>query len=284
MSGSDWGYNRAMLRSFSFFFIVPILALLFGQCRLPVPIQSSPASEGEKAMEGRPAPGPTDYSDLVTGTDPVSTRVVRLQVPLVQQPRAPLCGPASIEMVFRYWGENRYSQYDIARSITIQFKDEGRFKNSDILKEVSAHQDNQAIDWKLYPGTGTYNMREFLARFAPTRNPRIKILPKDPDEAEKVRDRFFRDLRGHLDSGAPAIVHQWYSSAMRSQHYRVVTGYDDQQMVVFLNDPVDGAIQQSYSSFLELWKVEEPWLPYNFIVFNAYAPGQIKKGALRVDL
>ncbi|MBU42426.1 MAG: hypothetical protein CMN76_04345 [Spirochaetaceae bacterium] len=231
-----------------------------------------------------PATGP-DYSDLITGTDPVSQRKVLLDVPLVRQPRAKLCGPAAIEMVFRYWGEKRFDQYDIARAMAVMFHSEsGRFKDSAIVQELREHSQNGFVDWKKYPGTGTYNMREFLKQFAPTVNPRIKRLPEEEADAAKVRDRFFLEMKGHLDSGSPVIVHQWYDERFRSQHYRVVTGYDDLRRILFLNDPAEGRIEMSYEQFLKLWNVDENWLSYNNIVFNRYAPARVKKGELRVKL
>lgn len=249
---------------------IPLLFSLFAGCVAGV--SARPASE-------------TDYSDITTGTDPVSRRVVRLNVPLVRQPRAKLCGPAVMEMVFRFWGETDYDQFEIARAMVLLFRNEsGRFQDSQILVEIQRNARNGDVDWRKYPGTGTYQMREFLSRFAPTVNPRIKNLPETRVEAAKIRDRFFQELQGHLDSGSPVIVHQWYNESKNSQHYRLVTGYDDVRRIVFLNDPADGFIEMSYDRFLGLWNVEENWLPYNNIVFNRYAPGRVEKGSLDVNL
>lgn len=233
-------------------------------------------------LAGQQSPaGVPDYGELVTGTNPVSRRVVRLNVPLVRQAGGPLCGPAAIEMLFRFWGERRHSQYDIARALVLRFQNEGRYRDSAVLAQIRA---GGKIDWRTFPGTGTYYLREFLVPIAPTRNPRVRSLPADPTRAGALRDRFFRELKGHLDAGVPVIVHQWYDARHRSQHYRVVTGYDDVRGLIFLNDPQDGRLEMSDERFLDLWRVEEDWLPYNYIVFNAYAPGQVKAGALRVDL
>ena len=96
---------------------------------------------------------------------------VKLDVPVINQGRA-LCGPATIEMVFRYWGVTDYDQY-----------------------------------WR---GKGT------------------------------------------------------------NGHYRVVTGYDDKTKTVYLNYANPGKKHtQSYGKFFELWNVDEQWLHYNAIVFNA---------------
>ena len=80
---------------------------------------------------------------------------VYLNVPVVKQGYA-LCGPATIEMVFRYWGITDYDQYDIAYNILMFNPQAKRVKKSKIL-------DGKKINWKLYPGTGTSTMRDFLS-------------------------------------------------------------------------------------------------------------------------
>ena len=224
-----------------------------------------------------------DDSDLAIGIDPHIERSVRLAVPLVRQTRGPLCGPASIEMLFRYWGENRHTQYDIARALVWQFREENRYRRSETLLQIEKGIDAGRMDWSAYPGTGTYYMREFLTSYAPTRNPRVQQLPDSPSEALVIRNRFFSQLKGHLDSDVPVIVHQWFNEKKSTQHYRVVTGYDDRIEKVYMNDPKLGRIEMSYELFLKLWLVEEDWLPYNFIVFNVYSSAQIRKGRLRID-
>ncbi len=57
---------------------------------------------------------------------------VKLDVPLVKQGKN-LCGPATIEMLFRYWGVDDYDQYDIAYNLLRQFSESGRVKRSGIL-------------------------------------------------------------------------------------------------------------------------------------------------------
>ncbi len=74
-----------------------------------------------------------------------------LDVPTVRQGKM-LCGPATLEMIFRYWGESRYTQYDIAKSLLNQFPNSNRYKKSGIFETYP-------IDWLKYPGTGTINMQ-----------------------------------------------------------------------------------------------------------------------------
>jgi hypothetical protein len=72
---------------------------------------------------------------------------VYLNVPTVKQGHA-LCGPATIEMIFRYWGITKYDQYDIAYNILLFNPEAKRVIKSGILE-------TDTIEWKRYPGTGT---------------------------------------------------------------------------------------------------------------------------------
>ncbi|WP_075179653.1 C39 family peptidase [Neptunomonas phycophila] len=189
---------------------------------------------------------------------------VKLDVPLVKQGKN-LCGPATIEMLFRCWGVNEYDQYDIAYNLLRQFSESGRVKRSGILQ-------TNPIDWRLYPGTGTINMREFLERLAKTENPKLKQIPGDHYLAERERESRFLQLKEYLARGIPVIVHQYWGEVGSEGHYRLVTGYNEEKREVSLNDSTHGSVvMQSYERFLDLWNVKEPWLHYNAIVFNVGA-------------
>ena len=189
-------------------------------------------------------------------------RQVHLDVPTVKQGPA-LCGPATIEMVFRYWGITEYDQYDIAYNILMFHPQAKRVKQSKILETTK-------IDWSLYPGTGTGTMRDFLTQYAVTKNHKFKNLSAKPKNAEREKNEIWDIVKGYLSNRIPVIVHQYSRGKGTPGHYRVVTGYDDQHNIVYLNDPNPGKkITQSYHEFFNLWNVDEPWLHYNAIVFNA---------------
>jgi predicted double-glycine peptidase len=195
---------------------------------------------------------------------------VRLNVPLVKQGKM-LCGPATIEMLLRYWGVDEYDQYDIAYNMLLQFADTKRVMQSGILIK-------SPVNWELYPGTGTLTMRGFLKRFAATANPKLKELPVSTLQAAQEQDRLFTELKHYISQGIPVIVHQYWGQGSKG-HYRLVTGYDDNRKEVYLNDAAHGkATVQAYQRFLELWNVDEPWLHYNSIVFNT------NKGKLRINM
>lgn len=216
----------------------------------------------------QPAAAANVYKVSSTPSTPAS---VKLDVPLVKQGKA-LCGPATIEMLFRYWGVDEYDQYDIAYNLLLQFSETGRVKRSGILQ-------TNPIDWLLYPGTGTINMREFLERFSKTENPRLKHLPPDSYLKEKERESRLLQLKAYLAQGIPVIVHQYWGKVGSKGHYRLVTGYNENRKEIYLNDATEGTeVTQSYENFLALWNVDEPSLHYNAIVFNE------NKGDVRVRL
>lgn len=186
---------------------------------------------------------------------------VYLDVPIVRQSGL-LCGPATIEMLFRYWGIDQYSQYDIASSMLKQFPDSIRYQKSGIYNTFP-------VNWKRYPGTATANMYDFLKRFANTHQ---FLLEEEADlaaERIKNREQIFSLLKWYVSNGIPVIVHQNWKLQQAGGHYRIVTGYDAAAGMVYLNDPDGGRrIVQSYETFLRLWNVDQKWLHYNAIAFN----------------
>lgn len=185
-----------------------------------------------------------------------SDRVV-LEVPVVKQGKQ-LCGPATLQMIFQYWGESDYSQYDIAKSLLNQFSDSQRYINSGILTSTP-------IDWSKYPGTGTINMREFLKRFGRVKNIMLENEPTSPIEPEHL----FHKVRESVYNGAPVIVHQYWSGVGSNGHYRIVTGYDDKKRIIYLNDAHGGVrVTQTYDEFMMKWNFNQRWLHYNAIFFE----------------
>lgn len=200
---------------------------------------------------------------------------VKLDLPYYKQDVAGMCGPTCIRIIFVFWGESRYDEYEIAEEILRRYPNEPRYVNSGILED-------RRIDWRKYPGTGTRIMRDFLSGFAPTENKRIQALPRDRKQALAIEIEFFDNLKRHLANGVPVIVHQYWRGPRTRGHYRVVAGYDDQSQTVFLVDPRTGHIKQNYAEFLRLWNVDGPWLPYNSIAFNVGSNQQ--QSLLRINL
>ena len=184
---------------------------------------------------------------------------VRLNVPLIKQPKGALCGPASIEMVFRFWGEKRFDQYAIAQQIAQEYASEKRFRNSNFLPEA---------DPETYPGTPAYIMKRYLNRWSSSPKYSLKELPSNSAILNQEFTQAFNWIKKHLNNGVPVIIHQYWGSTNSTGHYRVITGYNDNQKTVYLNDPKKGKIVQSYQEFKRKGAFKGRWLPYYSIAFN----------------
>lgn len=189
-----------------------------------------------------------------------------------------------MEMIFRYWGEQRYSQYDIARALVWKYRDNKRYVKSHTLFQIRSGKSAEEMDWSSFTGTGTHFAGEFLKSLARTANPRVQSLPRDPGRAQKIEDRYFQDLKLYLSSGVPVIVHQWLDGEREDHLFRLVTGYDESKQIVHLNDPIRGSLEMSYRTFLYLWKVDQDWLAYHYIAFNVPGPEQMRKGEMQLKL
>lgn len=77
----------------------------------------------------QPAANANVYKISPTPTIPAS---VKLDLPLVKQGKN-LCGPATIEMLFRYWGVDEYDQCDIAYNLLLKFSASGRVIGSESM-------------------------------------------------------------------------------------------------------------------------------------------------------
>lgn len=228
------------------------------------------------------APEPAFQRDPLA--PPPARDVVQLDVPMVSQNDLDLTDSAAIEMVFRYWGEKRYSSLEIARSLVWKFRENRRFQKSHTLFQIRSGKTAEEMDWSSYPGSGTGYVREFLEPLAPTDNPRVENLPANPDRAREMQGKLFEELKDNLNREIPVIVYQYVDHTKEQELFRVVTGYDNKKGIIYLNDPLSGKLEMSEGRFLELWNVKGPWLSYNSIVFNKADANQVPKGQLAVTL
>lgn len=184
-----------------------------------------------------------------------------LDVPLVAQGKL-LCGPATIEMLFRYWGIEDYDQYNIALSMLVHFHESQRYQQSGIYH-------SSPIDWQLYPGTPVTTMRDFLQHFAETDQFMLEHEPVTEQEKISEWHKVFYRLKWYVSHGIPVIVHQYRKLPKSRGHYRLVTGYDENRKIVYLNDADGGRrIVQPYEEFQKLWNFDGRWLHYNATAFN----------------
>jgi hypothetical protein len=173
---------------------------------------------------------------------------VHFDVPFYYQEKDYYCGPAALQMVFNYYGEN-VSQSEIAcvaRSIgdpfyvtyTDELRRAGHFSNM-----------STSMGGELPENITGYGLRSLgYAAF----------------ESHGMNLTEFEETLGR---SGPLILVMWYSSAHVSTHYRVATGYNETH--VFLHDPWDNVtwsgkyggpnIPFNNTEFMDLWSYFDNW-------------------------
>jgi hypothetical protein len=160
------------------------------------------------------------------------------------------CGPACLEMVFDYYGEdiNQSEIADVARTlgdpIYSTFTDE--LRRAAHFSNISTSGGGEILDKNI---TG-YTLRKL--GYA----------------ASEDHDMDLAQLKSYIDEDKPLILLMWYSGSHVSTHYRVVTGYNETH--VFLHDPWNNVtwggryggpnLVFNYTYFLDLWSYE--YYPY----------------------
>jgi parallel beta-helix repeat protein len=175
----------------------------------------------------------------------VQDLVAYLPVPFHYQVKDYYCGPAALEMIFDYYGED-ISQVEIA-DVARTYADT---TYSDELRRA-AHFSNlsTSLGDEMVENITGYSTRKFgYAAF---------------EQSGLAID----DLKNSIDGGEPLIVLMWWTSAKIYGHYRVVVGYNDTHII--MHDPwnrdlwggaVGGAnISMTYSTFLDLWEYSDNW-------------------------
>ena len=162
------------------------------------------------------------------------------------------CGPACLEMVFDYYGEdiNQSEIADVARTI-------GEPVYSTFTDELrrAAHFSN----------ISTSKGAEI-----PDKNITGYTLRKLGYAAFEAQGMSLMQLKSYIDQDKPLILLMWYSGYHHSTHYRVVTGYNETH--IFLHDPWNKPewdsmyggpnIAFNYTYFLDLWSFWSNWALY----------------------
>jgi hypothetical protein len=192
-----------------------------------------------------------------------------VDVPFHYQEKDYYCGPACLEMVFDYYGQdgNQSEIADVARTIGEPYD---TTYPSELLR--AAHFSNLSTSkGNELPGRITgYSERD--SGFA----------------ASEADDWSMTQLKSYIDQGRPLIVLTWYSISHASTHYRVVVGYNETH--VFLHDPWNklewggscGGPDVAFSNFefSNLWSVSSNWAlcvsPWSV---NVSSPVFVRSGA-----
>jgi len=147
---------------------------------------------------------------------------VWLDVPFVRQEKDG-CGAASIAMVMQYW------QYQLGAAVS---QDSDPIQIRHVLYSAKIHG-IYASDMERYfreKGFRTFTIRGE-----------------------------WEDLKQHLDKGRPLIV-ALKPAAGAPLHYVVVTGLDQEQGIVMVNDPAQRKLlKQDRSAFEQEWSAAEKW-------------------------
>jgi len=164
-----------------------------------------------------------------------------LSVPYHHQITSYYCGPASLEMVFDYYGPD-ISQLEIADAAMTSHEGTGGMVRPAHFSNLSTSRGDEM------PGNVTgYTARKlgYAAFYA--------SWPFTLDE-----------LKSLIDAGYPIIVVTWFSNEKGSTHYRVVVGYNETHVI--LHDPwssIGPMLNLTNSEFLDLWFYDglfvSPW-------------------------
>jgi len=191
-------------------------------------------------------------------------------VPFHYQDTYYYCGPASLEIIFDYYGEdiNQSEIADVARTI-------GDPVDSTFTDELlrAAHFSNISTS-----GGGEI----------PDENITGYTLRKLGYAAFEAQGMSLTQLKSYIDQDKPLILLMYYSGAHKSTHYRVVTGYNETH--VFLHDPWNNVtwggryggpnLVFNYTYFLDLWSYWSNWtLCTSPWTINVSAPTYIKPEA-----
>jgi hypothetical protein len=169
-----------------------------------------------------------------------------IDVPFHYQDTDYYCGPACLEMVFNYYGEdiNQSEIADVARTFPyVTFTDE--LRRAAHFSNISTSMGSEIPDYNI---TG-YTLRSLgYAAF-------------------EAHGMSLTQLKSYIDQDKPLILLMWYSEAHVYGHYRVVTGYNATH--IFMHDPwawlgkYGGPnIAFNYTLFSDLWSYSGNWTLY----------------------
>lgn len=175
-----------------------------------------------------------------------------INVPFHYQEIEYYCGPACLEMVFDYYGEN-ISQFEIA--------DAARTIGEPVYSTFTDEMVRAAHFSNISTSQGAEIPDENITGYS---------LRKLGYVAFESHGMSLAQLKSCIDQDKPLILLMWYSGFHVSTHYRVVTGYNETH--IFLHDPWNNVtwggtygganIAFNYTAFLDLWSYYDYWSLY----------------------
>ena len=161
------------------------------------------------------------------------------------------CGPASLEMVFDYWGED-ISQIEIAK-----------VSNANPAYGVYASELARAAH---FSDMSTSVQDPLLSGYT-GRSLGYAAATASWEQGSSLYETRYSDLKNIVASNYPVLVLTDYDEGLDSGHFRVVKGYDDRLGTFTVNDPwyspqpyagADVKFEQSF--FVDrLWTYSDRW-------------------------
>ena len=169
--------------------------------------------------------------------------VIIQSVPYHSQIKTYYCGPASLEMVFDYYGPD-ISQYEIADAARTDYISKSTF-NDDMRRATHFSNLSTSVGDEMVSNiTGYFNRKIGYGAF----------------------ENYFTSATGLInliDAGYPIIVLQWYDESHSSGHFRVVIGYNRYGNIINNLITHDPLIQEyyriDYTTFMDFWTYSGNW-------------------------
>lgn len=242
--------STRLKRNLSVLFILIVLVLTFG-LRI----------ETLKTKEDRSLNSSLSFQ---SSTKLSSNQVIIPSVPIHYQINEYYCGPASLEMIFDYYGPD-ISQDEIAE-VARTYEAEGGTYSFELRR--AAHFSHLSMSNGLViPGhiVGYTNRKIGYAVF----------------ESNLQNTTCLKYL---IDEGFPILVMTWSSLSKIYKHFRVVVGYtyDYFEIITFiLHDPGIGPFyEMEYTEFIELWESNGNWsLLVSPWIVNVTYPEKVDSGS-----
>lgn len=236
-----------------FVFLITLVIGCRGHDSTPIPAPEptpAPPLTTSPTPAQTPSVAPTPIPPLSTGSTPAQTPTVTptptpptvestpgaaiLNIEPIRQSTTikNLCGPTCAEMMLRFYGISDKDQYVIGKSIAEMIPEYKR-QHPDAA-------DAKEFQWPNYEETYQPILAQYLKELGFQ-----TVTTKAQYEAKtgEVPVERFENLMDFVRKGVPAIVHV-------ERHYLLVVGCDDNESVLYINDPADGQRKTvSYSSF-----------------------------------
>lgn len=202
-----------------------VFANLWDEADVRVGVDDDLVRERDPGMEmhsDSSSSAPSDGSDQPDGRYPSYYDIS--SVPHYYQGTSYHCGPASLEMVFDYWGVH-VNQTDIGYAAAANAS-YGVY--TDDLRRAAHFSHNSTA-----PGDPTlqgYDERWY--GYAASENQWSYPNTGDPDYVDR-----YTDLKNLVSSDYPIIPLTYYDTSHNSGHFRVIKGYDDGTNVFIVHDP-----------------------------------------------